>query len=65
MINKVERFLPNLNDMERCTVSHKALKLYESLGLRIKMIHRGISFIEKPWMRDYSKFNTKLHARHA
>ena len=27
------------------------------------MIHKGISFTEKPWKRDYFELNTKLHAK--
>ena len=38
MINKVEKLVPNLNDKVdmRYVVRHKALRLYESLGLRTK-----------------------------
>ena len=38
------------------------MKIYEELGLKIKKIHRGISFNEKPFMKDYIELNTKLRA---
>lgn len=59
MDNRVEKLIPNLRNKEKYVVHHKDLKLYESLGLRIK-IYCGITFVEKPWLKSYMEKNTKL-----
>ena len=45
-VNRVEKLIPKLGDKEKYVVYYKNLKLYESLGLEIKKIHRGIKFEE-------------------
>ena len=55
-IGNVEKLIPNLWDKENYIVHHENLKLYEKLGLKIK-IHRGIKFREEPWMKSYIKLN--------
>ena len=42
---------------------YKDLKLYESLGLIVERIHRGIKFAERDWMRSYIKKNTELRKK--
>ncbi len=37
----------------------RTLELYISLGLRIKKVHRILSFTESAYLRDYIDFNTK------
>ena len=63
MMNGVEKLIPNLNDKKRYVVHHETLKLYESLGLKIKKIHRGIKFTESKWLKEYIDLNTKLRAQ--
>ena len=59
-IEGVEKLIPNLGDKKKNVVHHESLKLYESLGLKIKKIHRGIKFREKSWLEPYIMMNTKL-----
>ena len=39
---------------------YENLKLYESLGLKIAKIHKGIKFEESSWLEKYNNLNTKL-----
>ena len=39
---------------------YKNLKLYESLGLKLRKIHRGIKFEKSVWLKEYVNLNTKL-----
>ena len=45
-IGGIEKLIPNLCDKKNYVVHHKTLKQYESLGLKITKIHRGIKFEE-------------------
>lgn len=62
-INKVEKLIPNLNDKQRYVLHYESLKQYESLGLKITKIHRGIKFKESDWMKQYIDLNTNLRAK--
>ena len=61
-INKVEKLIPNLNDKTKYVLHYENLKLYESLGLKITTIHRGIKFVESTWLKTYIDLNTHLRA---
>ena len=50
-IGGVEKLIPNLYDKKNYVVHHKTLKQYESLGLKITKIHRGIKFEESAWLK--------------
>ena len=45
-IRNVEKLIPNLNSKTNYVVHYENLKAYESLGLKITNIHRGIKFKE-------------------
>ena len=49
-IGGIEKLIPNLYDKKNYVVHHKTLKQYESFGLKITKIHRGIKFKESAWL---------------
>ena len=61
-VNGTEKLIPNLYDKEKYVVHYENLKLYESLGLKIKRVHKGIKFKEQMWMKKYIDLNTRLRA---
>ena len=61
--SKVDKLIPNLNNKNKYVVHHKTLKLYESLGLKVTRVHRGIKFRESAWLKKYIDLNTKLRTQ--
>ena len=61
--SKVKKLTPNLNNKEKYVVHHQILKLYESLGLKVTKIHRGITFYESTWLNPYIDKNTALRTK--
>ena len=59
-IGNVEKLIPNLNNKTYYVVRYENLKLYESLGLKITEIHRGIKFEESALLQKYINLKTKL-----
>ena len=62
-VGNVDKLIPNLMDKERYVLHRDNLLLYESLGIKIKKIHRGITFVESPWLKEYIDLNTGLRAK--
>ena len=51
-IGNVETLIPNLNNKTNYVVHYENLKLYESLGLKITQIHRGINSKKVPGWKN-------------
>ena len=62
-VGNVDKLIPNLMNKERYVLHRDNLLLYESLGIKIKKIHRGITFVESPWLKEYIDLNTGLRAK--
>ncbi|VDI13125.1 Hypothetical predicted protein [Mytilus galloprovincialis] len=53
-INKVRKLVPNLNGKKKYVIHSANLKQYLELGgLKLKKIHRDISFNQSPWLKEY------------
>ena len=62
-LGKVEKLTQNLRDKKGMVLHGRNLKLYLSLGMKLKSIRRGISFKERPFMKCYIDKNTELRAK--
>ena len=55
----IHKLIPTLNDREKYVLHDENLKLYLSLGLKLKAVHRVLQFSEKPWLKEYIDFTTE------
>ena len=63
VVNKVEKLIPNLNNKTKYILHHKNLELYLNMGMKLTRVHRGIKFLENPWMKQYIQLNTDLRTK--
>ena len=54
------KLIPTLYHKEKYVLHEENLELYLSLGLKLKAVHRGLQFSEKPWLKTYIDFNTEM-----
>ena len=62
-LGKVEKLTQNLREKEAMVLHGKNLKLYLSLGMKLKSVRRGIRFEEKAFMKCYIDKNTSLRSK--
>ena len=60
ILSKVEKLTPNLMYKEKKVFNGENLKLYLSLGMKLKKVWQGIKFTEKAWLKEYIEMNLKL-----
>ena len=59
----VEKLLATVEDKDFYNLPYRNLQLYVSLGLRVKKIHAGIIFKQRPIMKSYADFNPEKRAQ--
>jgi hypothetical protein len=60
---KTEKLVPNLMDKKNYVCHIKNLQLYISLGLKVKKVHRVLSFTQNNWLKEYIDFNTEMRKK--
>ena len=60
---KVEKLTQNLRDKKEMVLHGKNLALYLSLGMKLKLIRRGLKFKEENFMKKYIDLNTSLRSQ--
>jgi hypothetical protein len=54
----IKKLVPNLMDKNKYVCHYENLKLYTSLGMVVKRVHRALKFKQTPWLAGYINFNT-------
>ena len=60
IVNGVEKLICHFKPRKNYVVHYRNLRQYLEMGMRITAVHRGISFIQSPWMEPYIRKNTEL-----
>ena len=60
IVDKVEKLISHFRPKKNYVVHYENLKLYLQMGLKLKAVHRAISFKQSPWMKPYIEKNTEL-----
>ena len=60
--DKVPKLICDFNETINYGVHYRTLKLYLSLGMKLKNVHSVISYKQSTWLEEYISFNTKKRA---
>ena len=60
MVNDVEKLIGSFRPGKNYVVHYRNLTQYLQMGMRLTAVHRGISFLQSPWMEPYITKNTEL-----
>jgi len=61
--NTVEKLVTDLNDKYNYTIYYKNLQLYLQLGMKLKKVHKVMSFMKAPWLKNYITTNSALRQK--
>ena len=59
-VNGVEKLICHFKPRKNYVVHYRNLRQYLEMGMKIKAVHRGISFQQSSWMEPYIRKNTEL-----
>ena len=59
-INKCNKLVCNLYDKNNYIVHIRALKQALKHGLKLKKVHKAITFYQEEWLKEYIDMNTEL-----
>lgn len=62
-VDTYKRILNTLEDKNKYVIHYRNLKLYVELGMKLKRIHRVLSFKQSRWMEPYISMNTELRKK--
>ena len=63
VVDGVEKLISHFRPKKNYVIHYKNLKLYLQLGLKLKTVHRAISFKQSDWMKPYIEYNTDLRRK--
>ena len=62
-LEKVEKLVCSIEEKEKYVIHIRALKQALNNGLKLKMVHRVITFQQKAWLKSYIHVNTELRKK--